>query len=72
MREREKTKGKKSGDAGPVVVSCWPLYELMDFLSETIRHKRLLLISASMCTDIYQYFYSTATNFAQTQVPITP
>ena len=49
MRERKKTKGMKSGDAGPVVV---PLYEVMDFLSETIRHKRLLLISACMCTDI--------------------
>ena len=36
MRERKKTKGKKSGDAGPVVVSCWPLYEVMGFLSEII------------------------------------
>ena len=41
MREKKKKTKGKSGDAGPAVVSCWPLYEIMDFLRETVRHKRL-------------------------------
>ena len=41
VRELKKTKGKKSGDPGPVIVSCWPLFELMKFVSDTVKHKRL-------------------------------
>ena len=43
VREKKKTEGK-SGDAGPEIVSCWPLYQLMDFLRETVRHKRLVYV----------------------------
>ena len=32
MRELKKTKCKKSGDAGPFTVSCWPLFEIMSFV----------------------------------------
>ena len=39
MREKKKTKGK-SGDPGPVTTSCWPLYDVLHFLRETVRHKR--------------------------------
>ena len=41
MREKKKKKGK-SGEAGPPVVSCWPLYEVMDFLRDTVKHERLI------------------------------
>ena len=41
VREKKKKKGK-TGDAAPVVVSSWPLYEVLDFLRETVRHKRLV------------------------------
>ena len=48
VRERKKLK-KKSGDAGPEIISCWPLLQVMDFLRETVRHRRL----ASSKTWIY-------------------
>ena len=35
MRELKKTKGKKSGDAGTLIVSCWPLFEIMRFVGDT-------------------------------------
>ena len=40
VREKKKTKGK-SGDAGPEIISCWPLFPIMDFLREKVKHKRL-------------------------------
>ena len=43
VRELKKTKGKKSGDAGPAIVSCWPLFEIMSFVSDTVKHKRLAI-----------------------------
>ena len=44
MRELKKTKDKRSGDAGPVVVSCWPLFELMSFITDTVKHKKLVIL----------------------------
>ena len=41
MRELKKTKDKRSGDAGPVIVSCWPLFDIMSFIGDTVKHKRL-------------------------------
>lgn len=41
VRELKKTKDKRSGDAGPVIVSCWPLFDVMSFIGDTVKHKRL-------------------------------
>ena len=41
MREKKKIEGK-SGDPGPTAVSLWPLFNKMDFLRETVKHKRCL------------------------------
>ena len=38
----------KTGDAAPVVVSSWPLYEVLDFLRESVRHKRLDIVYKSV------------------------
>ena len=32
-----------SGDAGPFTVSCWPLFEMMSFVGDTVKHKRLAI-----------------------------
>ena len=40
VRELRKMKEKKSGDAGPAYVTCWPLFERLLFLQETVRHRR--------------------------------
>ena len=50
LRERKKLK-TKSGDAGPEIISCWPLFQVMDFLRETVRHRRL----ASSKTWIHEF-----------------
>ena len=65
VREKKKTKGK-SGDAGPAVVSCWPLFQVMEFLKETIKHKILLLL-ASIELMFNNILCSTATNFSASQ-----
>lgn len=39
MREVKKVKEKKSGDPGPSYVSCWPLFDLMPFVADTVKHR---------------------------------
>ena len=42
LRDRfvRELKKKKSGDAGPIVVSSWPLFDVMVFISDSVKHKR--------------------------------
>ena len=61
MREKKKMKGK-SGGAGPAFVSCWPLYEVNDFVRESVKHKRLVFILNWI--GITHFFCSTVTNFS--------
>ena len=39
VREKKKVKQRKSGDKGPVYVSCWPLYHLLEFIADTVKHR---------------------------------
>ena len=39
VRERKKTKKKPSGGSGPPSVSCWPLFDQMAFIDDTVKHK---------------------------------
>jgi hypothetical protein len=39
VREIKKVKKKKSGDEGPAYVSCWPHFQAMMFVSDTIKHR---------------------------------
>ena len=39
VRELKKVKCRKSGDAGPPYVSCWPAFEMMSFLSDSVKHR---------------------------------
>ena len=39
VRELKKVKHRKSGDAGPPYVSCWPLFGMMSFLNDTVKHR---------------------------------
>ena len=39
VREVRKKKKKKSGDAGPVYKSRWPLFDMLQFLTDTVRHR---------------------------------
>ena len=39
VKELKKTRHGKSGDEGPPIKSTWPLFELMTFLTDTVRHR---------------------------------
>ena len=32
-------KKKKSGDSGPSYISCWPLFDPMLFVADTVKHR---------------------------------
>ena len=36
----KKPKKKPSGGSGPPSVSCWPLFDQMAFIDDTVKHKR--------------------------------
>ena len=58
MREK-KTKGK-SGDAGPAVVSCWPLYEIMDFFKGNCQKQKVrsrLISTLSMISALPMFIF---------------
>ena len=39
MRELKKVKKKKTGEPGPAYISCWPLFDAMLFLSDSVKHR---------------------------------
>ena len=43
VREYKKVKGGKSGDCLPRYIPTWPLFNLMEFLSDSVQHRRLSL-----------------------------
>ena len=59
MRKKKKTKGK-SGDPGPVTTSCWPLYDVLHFLRETVRHKRYVARSNIINTKVFKCTFPSA------------
>ena len=38
VREVKKVMKGKSGDEGPPLISCWPLFELIIFIDDTVCH----------------------------------
>ena len=43
VRELNKTPKKKSGNAGPVTISSWTLFDVMSLLSDSVRHTKFIL-----------------------------
>ena len=39
VRELKRRKKVKSGDQGPQYISRWPFFEVMKFVSDTVRHR---------------------------------
>ena len=39
VREIKKAKKRKSDEEGPVYVSCWPHFQVMMVVSDTIKHR---------------------------------
>lgn len=39
VRELKKVKLRKSGDSGPMYVSCWAYFDSMSFLKDSVRHR---------------------------------
>ena len=39
VRELKKVKVKKTGTPGPAYISCWPLFNMLLFLSDTVKHR---------------------------------
>ena len=39
VREQRKIKEKKSGDPGPAYVPNWPLYNVLLFIGDTVKHR---------------------------------
>ena len=48
VKKVKKVKKGKSGDEGPPLVSCWPLFELMTFIDDTVRHRPYETISLNL------------------------
>ena len=46
VREVKKIKRGKSGDAGLKYTPTWPLFPLMEFIGDTIKHRRSVFIIA--------------------------
>ena len=44
VRELKKVKGGKSGDAGPVYSPSWPLFDSLQFLTDTVKHRKLVTL----------------------------
>ena len=40
VRELRKVKKRKSGEKGPSYTSKWPYFEIMMFLSDTVKHRQ--------------------------------
>ena len=45
VKELRKVKARKSGDEGPPYVSTWQLYELMTFLTDSVKHRQWVKIN---------------------------
>ena len=39
VRENKKVKKRLSGSKGPPYVSRWPLFDIMSFLTDSVRHR---------------------------------
>ena len=39
VREMKKVKRRKTGDPGPSYVSCWPLFNVLLFVADTVKHR---------------------------------
>ena len=39
VRENKKVTKRKSGEEGPCYVSNWPLYNIMLFIGDTVKHR---------------------------------
>ena len=44
VRELKKVKGGKSGYAGPAYSPSWPLFDLLQFLTDTVKHRKLVVV----------------------------
>ena len=44
VRELKKVKGGKSGDAGPAYSPTWPLFDVLLFLTDTVKHRKLVVV----------------------------
>ena len=63
VRELKKVKGGKSGDAGPAYSPSWPLFDLLQFLTDTVKHRKLVVVFM-----FEQYFIIFYLNIAVTQI----
>ena len=54
VRELKKTK-PKSGDPGPPRVSSWPLFQVMSFLSDTVKHKKCVIMACMLCSNVSSF-----------------
>ena len=55
VRELKKVKGGKSGDAGPAYSPSWPLFDLLQFLTDTVKHRKLVVVF--MVEEYFIIFY---------------
>ena len=44
VRELKKVKVGKSGDAGPAYSPSWPLFDSLQFLTDTVKHRKLVIL----------------------------
>ena len=63
VRKFKKVKGGKSGDAGPAYSPSWPLFDLLQFLTDTVKHRKLVVVFM-----VEQYFIIFYLNTEITQI----
>ena len=69
-RELKKVKGHKSSDAGPVYSPSWPLFDVILFLTDTVKHRKLVgLLVLEQCFSFH--FIAEVTQISQHQSLMT-
>ena len=60
-------KGGKSGDAGPAYSPSWPLLDSLQFLTDTVEHRKLLILFMVEQYFIISYLNAVVTRMSQVQ-----
>ena len=71
VRELKKVKGGKSGDAGPAYSPSWPLFDVLQFLTDTVKHRKLVVVFMVEQYFIVFYLYRSHTNLSTPEVDET-
>ena len=67
VRELKKVKGGECGDAGPAYSPSWPLFDSLQFLTDTVKHMKLVILFMVEQYFIIFYLNAEVTRISQVQ-----